>query len=78
MATRVTVKGQVTIPKAVREHLGVIPGDSVEFAVTNHGVELRLSHADAKIRAALSDRQRRCFDDGLSTDDYMALIRDEQ
>lgn len=78
MATRVTVKGQVTIPKAVREHLGVVPGDRVEFAVTNHGVELRQADADAKIRAALPDLQRRRHRDGWSTDEYMAMIRDEQ
>jgi AbrB family looped-hinge helix DNA binding protein len=31
--TRVTSKGQVTIPKAVREHLGIAPGDAVEFRI---------------------------------------------
>jgi antitoxin PrlF len=29
MATRVTVKGQVTLPKAVRDAAGIKPGDSV-------------------------------------------------
>ncbi len=32
MATsRMTVKGQITIPKALRERLGLRPGDEVEF-----------------------------------------------
>ena len=31
MAHQVTVKGQVTIPKQVREYLGIVPGSSVEF-----------------------------------------------
>ena len=31
MGTRVTSKGQVTIPKNVRERLGVRSGDEVEF-----------------------------------------------
>lgn len=31
MSTRLTSKGQVTIPKPVREHLGLGPGDAVEF-----------------------------------------------
>jgi len=29
----ITVKGQATIPKAVREHLGLRPGDRVKFFV---------------------------------------------
>ena len=31
MATTVTSKGQVTIPKPVRDHLGIAPGSQVEF-----------------------------------------------
>ena len=37
MAHRVTVKGQVTIPKRVREHLGIKPGSAVEFEVSEKG-----------------------------------------
>jgi antitoxin PrlF len=33
----VTKKGQVTIPKAVRQHLGVKPGDRVKFFVMRNG-----------------------------------------
>ena len=31
MATRLTSKGQVTIPKDIRERLGLRPGDEIEF-----------------------------------------------
>jgi AbrB family looped-hinge helix DNA binding protein len=31
MATTVTSKGQVTIPKPVRDRLGIKPGNAVEF-----------------------------------------------
>ena len=31
---RLTSKGQVTIPKRVRDYLGLKPGSTVEFAVT--------------------------------------------
>ena len=32
MATsRMTAKGRITIPKALRERLGLLPGDEVEF-----------------------------------------------
>lgn len=37
MAHRVTVKGQVTIPKRVRDHLGIKPGSGVEFDVGANG-----------------------------------------
>jgi antitoxin PrlF len=33
----VTSKGQVTIPKAVREHLRIDAGDQVDFVVTDRG-----------------------------------------
>lgn len=38
---RVTTKGQVTIPKPVREALGIEPGDEVTFEQTEHGYRLR-------------------------------------
>jgi antitoxin PrlF len=33
--SRVTTKGQITVPKHVREELGLVPGDEVEFVRTN-------------------------------------------
>ena len=42
MRAKVTSKGQVTIPKAVREALGVQPGDDVLFRVVEgHAVLAR-------------------------------------
>ena len=41
MATRLTSKGQVTIPKAVRERLGLRPGDEVEFVEDPAGYRVR-------------------------------------
>jgi len=40
MSTKVTSKGQVTIPKRVRELLGVRGGDRVEFVVRSGAVVL--------------------------------------
>jgi antitoxin PrlF len=37
MATNVTSKGQVTIPKKVRERLGIAPGSAVAFELTEAG-----------------------------------------
>lgn len=40
--TRVTSKGQVTIPKAVRQRLGIGQGTRVAFHVSGERVELRV------------------------------------
>lgn len=33
----ITAKGQATIPKAVRDHLGLKPGDKVKFFIRRDG-----------------------------------------
>ncbi|WP_440770296.1 AbrB/MazE/SpoVT family DNA-binding domain-containing protein [Natronorubrum sp. DTA28] len=38
---RVTTKGQVTIPKEIRDTLGIEPGDEVTFEETDSGYEIR-------------------------------------
>lgn len=38
---RVTTKGQVTIPKEIRDALGIEPGDEVAFEETDDGYALR-------------------------------------
>jgi len=78
MAHRVTVKGQVTIPKRVREHLGIRPGSGVEFEVDPQGdVLLRKAGPPSKrarprsrfaaVRGAATVRMR--------TEDILALTR---
>jgi antitoxin PrlF len=37
MESALSVKGQATIPKAIREHLGLAPGDRVKFFVHPDG-----------------------------------------
>lgn len=39
--TRITTKGQVTIPKKVRERLGLRPGDELEFMEEDGVFKLR-------------------------------------
>jgi AbrB family looped-hinge helix DNA binding protein len=40
---KVTTKGQVTVPKEIRDRLGIEPGDEVEFEETDDGFVLRKS-----------------------------------
>jgi antitoxin PrlF len=38
---RLTVKGQVTIPQAIRDQLGLMPWTEVEFDVVDDSVRIR-------------------------------------
>ena len=77
MPATVTSKGQVTIPKPVRDYLGLHPGSRVSFARTPAGgVELRAEEAAAK-PSALSALRGHAGRSGLSTDEIMALTRGE-
>ena len=44
---RITSKGQVTIPQAIRERLGLLPNTEVEFAVERGVAVLRPKHGAA-------------------------------
>jgi antitoxin PrlF len=71
----VTVKGQVTIPKPIRDALGIHPGSKVEFTINRDG-DIVLRKADAG-HPALSrfDRFVGSAGPGMSTDEIMALLR---
>lgn len=38
--SKVTSKGQMTLPKTVRDHLGVVPGDNLVFIVRDDAVTI--------------------------------------
>lgn len=69
---RVTQKGQVTIPLAVREALGIRAGTDVEFELDGDGARL-VPHDDA---AAEIRRMRGAGDVELTTDEILALTRE--
>ncbi|MBR0683080.1 AbrB/MazE/SpoVT family DNA-binding domain-containing protein [Roseomonas eburnea] len=81
MATTVTTKGQVTIPKEVRDLLGIKPGSAVTFEVAEdgrvvlnkagrHGPATRPPSRFAKLRGRASA--------GMTTEEIMALTRGEE
>jgi antitoxin PrlF len=56
----VTSKGQVTIPKAVRDLMHIDAGDQIDFVVTDHGdVFLRSVSLDIRALRGLLRRSRR-------------------
>ena len=80
MGNTVTTKGQVTIPKQVRDLLGIKPGDSVAFEVAEDGRVLlsKLGSRAAKARPpSRFAKLRGSASAGMSTDQLMALTRGE-
>lgn len=81
MATTMTVKGQVTIPKKVRDALGLSPGDGVEFGVNEDG-QVVVHKAGSRIAGKLQRARRDRFEAARGraqvkwrTDELMALLR---
>jgi AbrB family looped-hinge helix DNA binding protein len=74
MSTKVTTKGQVTIPKTVREMLRLEPGGEVEFRLNDRN-EVVVQRVDGKKVASRFDKYRGMLGPGLTTDEIMALTR---
>lgn len=54
--TKITSKGQISVPKAVRERLGAQPGDTLIYELAGNTVTLkRLDPFDAALHTALAD-----------------------
>lgn len=78
MSTTVTVKGQVTIPKKVRDHLDIRPGSIVEFEpaadgrvfIVKKGARQAAKRAPSRFQAV-----RGAATVKLSTRQIMALTR---
>ena len=73
----ITSKGQVTIPQAIREKAGLLPGGEVDFVLRGDSVLLRVATKPSRrgqtvvnhLRTHGGARVR------LSTDEIMALTR---
>ena len=81
---RVTSKGQVTIPKHIRQRTGIQPGAEVDFTERGGAIVVRKSvdrrkrgeRADEEF-AAYIDRVTGIIDLGMTTDEFMQLLRGE-
>lgn len=76
MTTTVTSKGQVTIPKPVRELLGIGPGSVIDFQRGQDG-RILLVKVDKNNRPNRFAHLRGHAGKGLSTDEIMAMTRGE-
>lgn len=76
MATKVTRKGQVTIPKVVRDRMHLRPGSAVEFSMSDDG-KIVMSRVDGRMPPSRFERLRGTAKLKMSTDEIMALLRDD-
>ena len=79
---RVTSKGQVTIPKPIRDRLGIGPGSKVEFVPVAGDVHLVAvnddispDEKDRRFRESLDRLAGTINLGGMTTDEYMEMIR---
>jgi antitoxin PrlF len=76
MATTVTSKGQVTIPKPVRDHLGIGPGSQVAFRLADDG-SIIIERADGTQQPSRFAKLVGTAGPGPTTDELMELLRGE-
>lgn len=79
---RVTSKGQVTIPKEIRDRLGIGAGSEVDFVATEDGVQLVAVNQNVspeESERTFRDHVRRLAGTldlgGMTTDEYMEWLR---
>lgn len=67
-------KGRLVIPAAIREELGIKPGDTVELRVEDH--EVRISTRRARIKRA-QERVRQFVPEGVLLSEELSAERRE-
>jgi AbrB family looped-hinge helix DNA binding protein len=72
---KITTKGQVTIPRHVREKMGFLPHSEVEFVVEGNVVVLRKVTSPEGRGKKVIERMRGRATIHMSTDEIMALTR---
>jgi antitoxin PrlF len=77
MAVTVTSKGQVTIPKPVRDRLGINPGSKIDFEIDEDGRAFLRRADKLAVRPSRFERMRGTATSGLTTDEILTLTRGE-
>ena len=73
---RVTSKGQVTIPREIRQRAGLLPQTEVEFVILDGQVVIRKAAARTRGDAVVGHLRGR-GDVTMTTDEIMSLTRSE-
>jgi antitoxin PrlF len=76
---RITSKGQVTIPKPIRDEFGLLPGTEVEFVLKGDEVKVRKVNGDRTRGREIVEHLRQASggDIPLSTEEIMRMTRGE-
>jgi AbrB family looped-hinge helix DNA binding protein len=78
MTTTITVKGQVTLPKKVRDAVGLKPGDKVEVRATaSGGIYIEKPGASRSYRERLETLAKERVVRDITTDEFMEASRGE-
>ncbi|HVA11793.1 MAG TPA: AbrB/MazE/SpoVT family DNA-binding domain-containing protein [Stellaceae bacterium] len=75
--TKMTTKGQVTIPKRVRDRLGLKPGCNIDFDVEGERILLmpatKLTPKQSRFAKLRGSRKT-----GMTTEQWMTLLRGDE
>jgi AbrB family looped-hinge helix DNA binding protein len=75
---RVTSKGQVTIPKEIRDAFGFLPGTEVEFVAEDEGIRVRKAVSRRKRGEEFIEHLREAGKNyTMTTEEVMRLTRGE-
>ena len=76
---RITSKGQVTIPLAIRQKVGLLPNTEVDFVIKGNTVQIVKAAAPERSRGSkLIATLRGKATVKMTTDDIMALTRGDE
>jgi len=76
MTTTVTIKGQVTIPKELRDAAGIKPGDEVEMILNAAGgIAMHKPGTLGAYKRRLQELANRRLIRGITTDELMEMTR---
>jgi AbrB family looped-hinge helix DNA binding protein len=76
--SKVTSKGQVTIPKPIRDAFGLLPGTEVEFVSDDEGIRVRKSRTGRRRGEEVVEHLRESGKNfTMTTEEIMRLTRGE-